>query len=78
MPLSFTVTLYGANAHAERNVAQKLWGALEKAHETSPVDCAMLIGEAKTEPPCDDSEPINLRTAAEIEGERLARKRKAQ
>ena len=49
MPLSFTVTLYGANEHTERNVAQKLWHAIEKEHAKhqanpgDPVACAMLI-----------------------------------
>ena len=53
MPLSFTVTLYGANEHTERNVAQKLWRAIEKEHAKhqanpgDPVACAMLIGEAE-------------------------------
>jgi hypothetical protein len=32
--MTFTVTLYGTNEHAERNAAQRLWGALEKEHTT--------------------------------------------
>lgn len=48
--LTFTVTLYGKDEHAERNAAQRLWAALDAARDES---VAALIGEAKvslTEP----------------------------
>jgi hypothetical protein len=71
--LTFTVTVYGPNEHAERNAAQRLWGALEdvqSVQDESPKAFTMLIGKAEY----TEGEPINLRTAAEIEDERLRRK----
>ena len=53
MSISFTITLYGSDEHAERNTAQHLWHALEKEHAKHAAVgkfSAMLIGEAKYEP----------------------------
>jgi hypothetical protein len=50
-----------------------LWGALEDVQavqDESPKAFTMLIGKAEY----TEGEPINLRTAAEIEDERLRRK----
>lgn len=52
--MTFTVTLYGTNEHAERNAAQRLWGALEKEHTTQNFNrevVAMLISKVEYEPP---------------------------
>ena len=49
MAIRFYITIYGTNEHAERNIAQKLWDALEKEHAQHEGVCAMLIGEAEYE-----------------------------
>jgi hypothetical protein len=69
--LKFAITLYGIDEHSERNVAQKLWHAIEREHAKhqgnpgSPMACAMLIGEAeyatlKDDPPMSGRDPAPL------------------
>lgn len=77
--LTFSVTLHGVNEHDERNIAQFLWNALDREHQKhNGKMTAMLIGQAVYTSPVgpkqEDTATINLRTAAEIEDERLRRK----
>lgn len=61
--LSFTVTVYGINEHAERNAAQRLQAALLRAQEliAGTESLAMLIGQitAKFPEPRDGDEILH-------------------